>query len=72
MLQPDFQWAILKEVREGTSLVHLTVDWQARIETYNSWTWENAEDCTKPMKPWVRFEKHVVPKINHRLARYQL
>jgi len=42
------------------------------LETYNSWTWTEAEDSTHPAKIWERFEKHVAPKVNHRLARYQL
>ena len=42
------------------------------LETYNSWTWAEAEDSTNPAKIWERFEKHVVLKVNHRLARYQL
>ena len=39
---------------------------------YSSWTWEEAEDSTSPAKIWERFERHVAPKVNHRLARYQL
>ena len=42
------------------------------LETYNSWIWAEAEDSTNPAKIWERFEKHVAPKVNHRLARYQL
>ena len=43
-----------------------------RLETYNSWTWEEAEDSSTPAKIWGPFEKHVALKVNHRSARYQL
>ena len=42
------------------------------IETYNSWTWEDDSKSTKPSETWERFERHLAPKVNHRLARYQL
>ena len=41
------------------------------LETYDRWTWAEAEDSTNPAKIWERFEKHVAPKVKHRLARYQ-
>lgn len=28
-------------------------------------------DSTKPKKIWEQIKKHVAPKLNHRLARYQ-
>ena len=40
--------------------------------TYISWTWEEAKDSASPAKIWERFKKHVAPKANYRLARYQL
>ena len=42
------------------------------VDTYNSWTWEDAGDEVKPTKIWAKFEKHLAPKVNYRLARYQL
>ena len=72
ILRPNFQRAMLKEVGERkASFISLWIGRQG-LETYNSWTWENAEDSAKPAKIWERFEKHVTPKVNHRLARYQL
>jgi len=42
------------------------------LETYNSWTWEEAEESMSPAKIWELFEKHITLKVNHRVARYQL
>ena len=38
------------------------------IVKYYSWTWAHKDD----KKVWDKFEKHVAPKVNHRLSRYQL
>ena len=37
-----------------------------------SLTWEEAKDSASPAKIWEQFNKHVAPKVNYRLARYQL
>ena len=37
-----------------------------------SWTWEEAKDSASPAIIWEQFKKHVAPKVNYRLARYQL
>ena len=42
------------------------------IDIYNSWSWGSEGDENKPATIWEKFEKHLAPKINHRLARYQL
>ena len=42
------------------------------IDIYNSWSWSEDGDKNKPAKIWEKFEKHLAPKVNHRLARYQL
>ena len=60
-----------KSEKEQASFILLWIGRQG-LETYYSWTWEDAEDSAKPVKIWKRFEKHVAPKVNHRLARYQL
>ena len=60
-----------KSPKEQATFILLWIGRQG-LETYNSWTWEQAEDSTSPAKIWERFEKHVAPKVNHRLARYQL
>ena len=59
-----------KSAKEQAMFILLWIGRQG-LETYNSWTWEEAEDSTSPAKIWERFEKHVAPKVNHRLARYQ-
>ena len=60
-----------KSPKEQATFILLWIGRQG-LETYNSWTWAEAEDSTNPAKKWERFEKHVAPKVNHRLARYQL
>ena len=60
-----------KSPKEQATFILLWIGRQG-LETYNSWTWTEAEDSTNPAKIWERFEKHVAPKVNHRLARYQL
>ena len=56
--------------KEEASFILLWIGRQG-LETYNSWTWDNAEDRNNPLIIWERFEQHVAPKINHRLARYK-
>ena len=58
-----------KSPKEQAMFILLWIGRQG-LETYNSWTWTEAED--NPAEIWERFEKHVTPKVNHRLARYQL
>ena len=60
-----------KSEKEQASFILLWIRRQG-IECFNSWTYENNEDKEKPGKIWERFEKHVVPKVNHRLSRFQL
>ena len=60
-----------KREKEQASFILLWIGGQG-LETYNSWTWDVAEDRNNPSIIWERFEQHVAPKINHRLARYQL
>ena len=42
------------------------------LEAYSSWIWEEDFDRIKPEDIWRRFDNHATPKVNHRLARYQL
>lgn len=60
-----------KTQKEQASFILLWIGRQG-LETYNSWAWSEDEDNTKPDDIWERFEKHLAPKVNHRLARYQL
>lgn len=60
-----------KTEKEQASFILLWIGRQG-IETYNSWTWEDDSESTKPSEIWERFERHLAPKVNHRLARYQL
>ena len=60
-----------KTEKEQASFVLLWIGTQG-LETYNSWTWDDAEDRNNPSIIWEWFEQHVVPKINHKLARYQV
>ena len=60
-----------KSDKEQASFILLWIGRQG-LDCFNSWTWDNEDDKEKPSKIWERFEKHVAPKVNHRLARYQL
>ena len=50
-----------KSPKEQATFILLWIGRQG-LETYNSWTWEQAEDSTSPAKIWERFEKHVARK----------
>ena len=54
-----------KTEKEEASFILLWIGRQG-LETYDSWTWDDAEDRNKPSKIWERFY------VNHRLARSQL
>ena len=73
VLQPGFYRPILKEVRQRASLVYFTVDWQARARLLQQPGLKQQRRQRKTFENLgARFEKHVAPKVNHRLARYQL
>ena len=57
--------------KEKTSYILLWIG-KTGVDTYNSWTWTNEEEKSKPQKIWERYELHIAPKTNSRLARYQL
>ena len=57
--------------KEKTSYILLWIG-KTGVDTYNSWTWTNDEEKSKPLKIWERYELHIAPKTNSRLARYQL
>ena len=42
------------------------------IDIYNSCSWNEPGDKDKPNEIWAKFDKHLAPKVNHRLARFQL
>ena len=42
------------------------------VDLFNSWSWENEEDKYKPDIIWEKLKTHLEPKVNYRLARYQL
>ena len=56
---------------EMTSYILLWIGRQG-VDLYNSFTWEADTDKTMPEKIWQKFEKHLAPRTNFRLARYQL
>ena len=60
-----------KTDKEQASFILLWIGRQG-LETYNSWTWDTAEDRNKPSTIWEQFKQHVAPKVNHSLAQYQL
>ena len=60
-----------KTEKEQVSFILLWISRQG-LETYNSSACDDAEDRNNPSIIWERFEQHVAPKINHRLAGYQL
>ena len=45
---------------------------QTGLDIYNTWTFANAADAAKLDKIWEKFQKHIEPKSNPRLARYKL
>ena len=60
-----------KSDKERSSYILLWIG-QTGVNIYNSITWENEEDKFKPDKIWEAFELHLEPKVNSKLARYQL
>ena len=60
-----------KSDNEKASYILLWIGRQG-VNIYNSFVWANEENKTKPEIIWAKFEKHLAPKTNFRLARYQL
>ena len=56
--------------KERVSYILLWIDRQG-VDIYNSWSLPDS-DKEKPDVIWDRFEKHLAPKVNYRLARFQL
>ena len=56
---------------EKASFILLWIGQQG-VDIYNSFTWESDDDKRKPNVIWEKFERHLAPKSNHRLARFQL
>lgn len=60
-----------KNNSEKSSYILLWIGRQG-VDIYNGFTWDNEDDKTKPSAIWSKFEKHLAPRTNFRLARYQL
>ena len=48
------------------------MDWGPGVDIYISWSWEDEAKKAKPEEILGRFEQHLPPKVNFRIARYQL
>ncbi|KAK3719566.1 hypothetical protein QZH41_006864 [Actinostola sp. cb2023] len=60
-----------KSAIEKSSYILLWIGRQG-VDIYNSFVWDNEDDKTKLEPIWSKFEKHLAPRTNYRLARYQL
>ena len=60
-----------KTENEKASCILLWIGRQG-VDIYNSFVRENKQDKVKPKIIWEKYEKHLAPKTNYRLARFQL
>ena len=60
-----------KTEKEKASYILLWIGRQG-VDIYNSFVWENEQDKVKPKIIWEKYEKHLAPRTNYRLARFQL
>ncbi len=42
------------------------------VNIYKSFAWDEESDKQRLVKVWKKFEKHLQPKVNYRIARFQL
>ena len=61
----------LKTEKEKSSYLLIWIG-RAGVDVFNSWSWDNQDDRHKLSELWQRFETHIKPMSNARLARFQL
>ncbi|CAB3986268.1 Hypothetical predicted protein [Paramuricea clavata] len=60
-----------KTEKENASYILLWIGRQG-VDIYNSFVWENEQDKVNPKAIWEKYEKHLAPRTNYTLARFQL